>query len=50
MLFRGDFGSIIHIDINPPLYVTKTRSLVFWFFRYVFPLKLCMLISIRLSM
>jgi hypothetical protein len=23
MLFRGDFGTIIHIDIDPPLYVTK---------------------------
>jgi hypothetical protein len=25
MLFRKDFGAIMHIDINPPLYVTKTQ-------------------------
>jgi hypothetical protein len=23
MLFRGDFGAIMHIDIHPPLYVTR---------------------------
>jgi hypothetical protein len=26
MLFRGDFGAILHIDIPPPLYVTRTEQ------------------------
>jgi hypothetical protein len=25
MLFRGDFGAIMNIDIHPPLYVTRTE-------------------------
>jgi hypothetical protein len=25
MLFRGDFGAIMHIDIHPPIYVTRTE-------------------------
>jgi hypothetical protein len=25
--FRGDFGAIMHIDIHPPLYVTRAKCL-----------------------
>jgi hypothetical protein len=26
MLFRGDFGAIMHIDLHPPLYVPKKSN------------------------